>query len=392
MFHLSPIKIVLSLALLALVPTLLGQTPPSVASRPAAAAQSQPAQSQPADPGLHPRVVLETSLGNITLELDAEKAPITVDNFIKYVESGYYAGTTFHRVLPTFVIQGGGVLPNGQEKKEGLRPPIKNEWRNGLKNVRGSISMARSSAHDSATSQFFINVKDNPPLDMPRDGAAYAVFGKVVEGMDVVDKIKEVETRVSPEAQKVYDDVVARAKAASQPVPPAPEKSQPVNPPVIKGAKLITPYSADKVKELIAAKGKPAESDVRTAIERQVQVADYVKKMEADTGKKVQKTASGIQYVVLKEGTGPSPKPTDTVKVNYTGWLLNGTQFDTGQGIEFRLSGVIKGWTEGVGLMKVGEKSKFVIPPELAYGKTGSPPKIPPNAPLVFEIELVGIK
>jgi len=146
-----------------------------------------------AAPGAEPIYVkMTTSLGDITLELNKAKAPISVDNFLKYVDKKFYDGTIFHRVIENFMIQGGGFLPDMTQKK--TSDPIKNEWENGLKNVRGSISMARTQVADSATSQFFINVKDNTFLDTPRDGAAYAVFGKVVDGMDVVDKIKKVKT------------------------------------------------------------------------------------------------------------------------------------------------------------------------------------------------------
>jgi cyclophilin family peptidyl-prolyl cis-trans isomerase len=137
-------------------------------------------------------VKMTTSLGDITLELNKAKAPISVDNFLKYVDKKFYDGTIFHRVIETFMIQGGGFLPDMSQKK--TMDPIKNEWENGLKNIKGSIAMARTQVADSATSQFFINVKDNSFLDTPRDGAAYAVFGKVVDGMDVVDKIKKVKT------------------------------------------------------------------------------------------------------------------------------------------------------------------------------------------------------
>jgi len=137
--------------------------------------------------------VLETSLGVIEIEFDRDKAPITVDNFVTYVEEGFYDGLVFHRVMEGFMIQGGGFQPDGTWK-EG-HAPIRNEARNGLKNERGTIAMARSSDPDSATSQFFINTVDNPGLDYPNpDGYGYTVFGKVVEGMDVVDAIESVST------------------------------------------------------------------------------------------------------------------------------------------------------------------------------------------------------
>ncbi len=140
-----------------------------------------------------PRVLLATSLGDITLQLDAEKAPKTVANFLEYVKSGHYDGTVFHRVISGFMIQGGGFTPDMVQKP--TRAPIALESRNGLRNERGTVAMARTSVPDSATSQFFINVVDNAMLDQPnaRDGQGYAVFGKVVAGMDVVDKIRAVE-------------------------------------------------------------------------------------------------------------------------------------------------------------------------------------------------------
>jgi len=138
-----------------------------------------------------PQVALKTSAGEIVVELDPVHAPITVANFLQYVKSGFYKGTIFHRVIDGFMIQGGGYDAKMKEKKTGK--PIKNESNNGLKNVTYSIAMARTNVHDSATSQFFINVGDHPDLDYPgRDGSGYAVFGKVISGQDVVDKIKGV--------------------------------------------------------------------------------------------------------------------------------------------------------------------------------------------------------
>lgn len=143
-------------------------------------------------------------MGKIKVELDPEKAPITVKNFLSYVDKGFYNGTIFHRVKDNFVIQGGGFTKDMKEKE--TESPIKNEANNGLKNLRGTIAMARTMVIDSATAQFFINVIDNDFLNYKDDsirGYGYCVFGKVIEGMDVVDKIKVVKTHsVGP-----HDDV-----------------------------------------------------------------------------------------------------------------------------------------------------------------------------------------
>lgn len=137
-------------------------------------------------------VVIETSMGTIEVQLDKEKAPITVANFLKYVNEGFYDGTIFHRVIPGFMVQGGGFTPDGGEKK--THDPIKLESANGLKNTLGTVAMARTSVPDSATSQFFINVADNGFLDFSSGNPGYAVFGKVTSGMDVVNKIVAVKT------------------------------------------------------------------------------------------------------------------------------------------------------------------------------------------------------
>ena len=137
-------------------------------------------------------VVFETSHGTIKIELDPDLAPVTAENFLKYVDEGLYAGTIFHRVIPGFMIQGGGFDP--QMKEKATNPPITNEADNGLKNLRGTLSMARTQVKDSATSQFFINLQDNDFLDHGTRDFGYAVFAKVVEGMDVVDKIAGVAT------------------------------------------------------------------------------------------------------------------------------------------------------------------------------------------------------
>jgi cyclophilin family peptidyl-prolyl cis-trans isomerase len=151
-------------------------------------ASAAPAQEK------NPVVVIETSLGEIKVELFKDKAPITVKNFLKYVEDGHYDGTIFHRVIKGFMIQGGGMTTKMEEKK--TRAPIKNESDNGLSNVRGTIAMARTPNPDSATAQFFINVENNSRLDRKTGpgNEGYAVFGQVIEGMKVVDEIRSVET------------------------------------------------------------------------------------------------------------------------------------------------------------------------------------------------------
>ncbi len=161
---------------------------------------------------VHPKVRVTTSMGVIQLELDAEEAPVTTANFIKYVKKGFYNGTIFHRVIPGFMIQGGGFKPGMKQKPAGK--PIKNEADNGLKNTAGTIAMARTMDPNSASAQFFINTVDNPLLDH-RDtsiqGWGYAVFGRVTKGMDVVKKIESVSTgRVGPFENVPKRDVVIR--------------------------------------------------------------------------------------------------------------------------------------------------------------------------------------
>jgi len=217
--------------LFALTPAARAQDKPG--DKPAPKPAEPPKQESPKETG-PVYVLMKTSAGDITLELNREKAPVSVENFLKYTDRGFYDGTVFHRVMPNFMIQGGGYTPDGELKK--TDPEIKNEWENGLKNTRGTISMARQGGKpDSATSQFFINVRDNGGLDKPQpDGAGYAVFGKVVDGMDVVDKIKNGETKENPKMRG--------------------EKSFPVAPVRIEKVSRLSAEDAKKLKDKLEKK------------------------------------------------------------------------------------------------------------------------------------------
>ncbi|MBA4028645.1 MAG: peptidylprolyl isomerase [Planctomyces sp.] len=175
---------------------LAAASAPAVPPEPAAA--QAPAQDQKET---YVYVKLATSLGEIVLELNQTKAPISVENFLAYVDAGHYNGLIFHRVIPNFMVQGGGFTPDLNQKP--TNAPIKNEWRNGLKNAKYTVAMARTNVADSATSQFFINVANNTFLDEPRDGAAYAVFGKVIQGTEIVDTIVTQQTKTVGPHQNV---------------------------------------------------------------------------------------------------------------------------------------------------------------------------------------------
>ncbi len=222
----------LAAATLSIAPLALAQeTPATVPAAPAAPANS----SEPAAPATD-YAVIRTNKGPIVVELDRAKAPISVENFLTYAKDGFYDGTVFHRVIPGFMVQGGGFGTDSKQKP--TRAGIRNEWTNGLSNKRGTLAMARLGRQpDSATAQFFINLKDNGFLDQPRDGAGYAVFGKVIAGMEVVDAIALV-----PRGQRngmadwptqdivmekieaiTKDEADAMVKAAAPAAPKAPE-------------------------------------------------------------------------------------------------------------------------------------------------------------------------
>ena len=222
-------------------------------SPPASPPASHPNQPKPDDAAPLAYVLMKTSKGDIVLELNREKAPITVTNFMSYVDKEFYDGTIFHRIVTRgiSVIQGGGFTADMTQKA--TDPEIRNEWGNGLLNQRGTISMARRQPPDSATSQFFINVHDNPSLDGPGGSIGYAVFGKVVAGMKVVEDIQSVPTGAKPVA-----------------IPEAPGgvvnfQGVPLEPVTITTAKRLTPEEAHKYIEADTPAGtKPAASQPTT--------------------------------------------------------------------------------------------------------------------------------
>lgn len=316
-----------------------------------------------------------TPVGNIVVELDADKAPVSVANFIRYAEADYYDGLIFHRVIKNFMIQGGGFTPAMDQRTEGLTYGIKNEWQNGLKNAVGTIAMARLGGQpDSATAQFFINVVDNPNLDRPqRDGAGYAVFGKVVEGMDIVETIRNTE-------------VVRHPKYPSrQPVTPK-------TPFLIKDVTISGDFDRKAAMAKLDAWEKPLrDAEAKKAAERK----ELMDKLAAEHGKTWETSGSGLAWMTIVEGSGDSPPtPSTRVRVHYTGKFMDGTQFDSsrdrGEPAAFGLDRVIRGWTEGVGSMKVGERRLMIIPSELGYGSPGTQ-GIPPDSPLFFDVELLEI-
>ena len=319
-----------------------------------------------------PQLRMKTTLGDITLELDAEKAPISTLNFIQYAQNKFYDGTVFHRVMPNFMIQGGGFTKTIDLKTEGLRPPIKNEWKNGLKNVRGTISMARTAEPDSATAQFFINVVDNSFLDQPSPQtgyAGYAAFGKVIQGLDIVNKIRNVETQEHPK----YPG----------------GKVVPIEPIVIESVRIVGEYDIESLQKKVSDSEKAAAAKAAAEASKQKAFLDAKKK------EGVQKTGSGLLYRIIREGKGPKPQATDKVKVHYRGQLIDGTEFDSSYSrntpATFSLNQVIPGFGEGLQQINVGGKAELFIPAELAYKDRGVGNVIPPNSTLIFEVELLEI-
>ena len=210
-----------------------------------------------------PKVAFEVGYGGqawgkVVFELYPKESPATVSNFLRYVDEGFYDRTIFHRIIDGYLVQGGAYKSLATPKIEGLHPPVRSEAKNGLKNERGTLAAARAADPHSATAQFFINLADNPKLDHPgHDGWGYCVFGRVIEGMDIVDRIAEVRTRVPPDLQRLY----MKARRQSPNVE-RPESSQPLRPPMITRAYRLDANGAAVVTRPATPAPMPAQHPV----------------------------------------------------------------------------------------------------------------------------------
>lgn len=229
---------------------------------PAAAPAKAPATPQAATVVME-YALIQTTKGDIVIELDRAKAPITVENFVGYIKDGFFDGTVFHRIVPGFVIQGGGFDTKGVQKKN--KAPIANEWKNGLKNKRGTLSMARTNDPSSATSQFFISLKDNDMLDQPiSGGAGYAVFGSVISGMDVVDEIAKAKRGVRGGMQDWPLEDIVMTKVTMISKDDAMKKAAPKAAPSAPAAAPVAPAAPAAPAKPAAPKSAPAATPSQT--------------------------------------------------------------------------------------------------------------------------------
>ncbi len=352
---------------------------------------------KPADkPKIPDRVYVKvsTTLGDMVVELYQDKAPITVKNFLSYVDDGFYEGTMFHRVIKDFMIQGGGMLPDYSKKP--TKEQIKNEADNGMKNIYGTLAMARTAHPDSASSQFFINVKSNAFLNhrAPNPGGwGYCVFGTVIDGIDTLEKIRNTPVKMDPRAD--------RQKPAAPLTPVLINKVTRLDPAEIKEAVAAARAKEAQQVQQVALEAKKqaeqkAEEDKKSAAsvsEQFEQAKEFVKQRGIDITKGTD-SPTGVWYVAVTEGTGATPTETDQVELHATGWLADGKKFwssrDDGKALNRSVTRFVPGFREGLTKIKAGGKTLVIIPPELAYGKRGSR-QIPPNSVLIFEIELLSI-
>lgn len=318
-------------------------------------------------PSMNPVVEIDTTLGSFRLTLDAHAAPVTVMNFIDYADASFYNGTTFHRVISAKMIQGGAFTPTMRRMTAGLRDPIINEWESGLKNKQWTIGMVRRpGVVDSAQSEFYINLFDHAALDMPTDGSAYCAFGAVTSGLETLERIRNVPVGTHPEYAAGRSAVV------------------PQTPVVIRSVRVIETLD----REAAIARVKELE-DLRTN-----GIARAIEKYEAMGEGKAVRSETGLIYIDLVVGKGGLPAETSRLEVYYRGFLVNGLEFESQMETPalVQMPNLTRGMREGLLTMAEGGRRAIIMPPELAYGAGGIPGKIPPNATLIFEMELLEIK
>lgn len=319
----------------------------------------------PSDP-LHPWLRMETSLGDIIFELDAEEAPTTVINFVEYAEGGEFDGTIFHRVVPDAILQGGAYTSDLEHKPRTIPQVVPDNWHIELHSTVGTIGLVRRSERfGKGTPDFFINLRDNVHHEMGNNHGRYAVFGRVVGGHDTVNRIRNTPLDTHPKYARGYSAVV------------------PVEPVVINSARLISRFDPEMAREVIAKR----YPDPTTAVRNQ-----FGEKAAAG----LVATGSGLMYVDITVGNGPrSPGPDDVIEFQYRGTFLNGTEFEStfSRNPAVRtMSALRPGIREALGSMTEGGVRVAVIPPELAYGSDGIPGIIPASSTLIFQIELLEIK
>ena len=316
---------------------------------------------------------LQTSQGNMIVKFEEKAAPVTVANFVGLAEGKienkskangipFYDGTIFHRVIKDFMIQGGDPQGTGMGG-----PGYKfDDEINDLKHTgKGILSMANSGPNSNG-SQFFITEVATPWLD-----GKHTIFGKVVKGVEVIDTIAKVDKGAQ---DKPKEDIVLEKVT------------------VFSKGKELEGYDAAKI--FNEGKSKIAENNKKALEEKEALVLKSLEGIK--TG--MEKTASGLYYKITQKGTGAKPTAGQEVSVHYAGRLVNGTEFDSSykrnEPIAFPvgMGHVIKGWDEGIMLLNVGDKATFLIPAELGYGARGAGGVIPPNAWLIFDVELVGVK
>lgn len=294
------------------------------------------------------RAEIKTSKGMIIIDLEYEKTPMTVANFVQLSEKGFYDGLKFHRVIENFMIQGGD--PDGTGRGgPGYKFP--DEFHPDLNHSSAGILSMANSGPGTNGSQFFITHKETPWLDNK-----HTVFGKVTSGQNIVDLIAQ-------------NDIMESIK-------------------IVRTGEKSKAFNAEQV-----FNEKKDEYD-KMEINKKKELEQKMKDLTSDA----KATESGLKYIIIKEGKGPKPKMGQTVSVHYAGYLTNGQKFDSSydrnQPIEFPIGTgrVIKGWDEGIMLLNVGAKAKLIIPPDLGYGARGAGGVIPPNATLIFDVELLEIK